>query len=193
MKQQLAGIWSALRLWLMLSFWTVVCTALLTYFLLHQGAQLVEAEALEEPPALVWMSATHGTEPAELISQDQIALISSKKASAIGASDGISVKLKNDGKGALRVGLAGASCGCSKVAVNGMNLEPLGDVEPTSSQAATIEPGKEGELAITWKPEEKHRGADNKFRLSVTLNVNDPRFADRARLELTTELQPAKP
>jgi hypothetical protein len=189
----LIGMWSALRLWLMLSFWTIVCSSLLTYFLLYQGGQLEESEPLAEPPALEWVSATHGTEPVELLSETPIALLNSKKATALGAADGITVKLRNDGKGALRIALVFASCGCSKVAVNGTNLEEVGDIEPTSTQLVEVEPGKEGTLAITWKAEEKHRGMDGKFRLSVILYVNDPRYADRARLELTTDLEAAKP
>lgn len=189
----LSGMWSALRLWLMVSFWTVVCSALLTYFLLHQGGQLEEEEAPAEPPVLEWVSATHGAEPAELISQPPLAVITSAKASTIGAVDGINIKLRNDGKGALKIGLVWVSCGCSKVALDGKSLEVVGDIEPTPTQLGVVQPEKEGTLAITWKSEEKHRGADGKFRLSVTLNVNDPRFADRARLEITTELQDPKP
>lgn len=188
----LVGWWAALRVWLMLSVSTIACTALLTYLVLHQGAQLDEPEAFGVPPRMDVMSATQNNEAVILQTEPPTALIRIPKPTVIGVPTSVNMRLRNDGGSVLKIALVAASCGCSEITVGGTKMEAVGDKEPAKTQLVELEPAKETDMVVTWKAEEKNRAMDGTFRLSLIFNVNDPRWADRARMEIATPLMNPK-
>jgi hypothetical protein len=185
----LIGLWASLRLWLVLSFWTVVCSSLLTYFLLKQGGQIDEPNTLEDPPAIEWVSATQGSETAQFQRQDSTLVVAGTRTSVVGVKNSVTMKLRNDGKGPLKIAVISASCSCGEVMLDGKKMEPVGEVEPTPAQLTEVKSGAEAELTVSWTPEIKHMTGPGNFRLTVTLNVNDPHYAGRVRMEIMTQLK----
>jgi hypothetical protein len=159
---------------------------MLTWLNLHQGAQVEETTQVSGPPPhLVWDAVRQNGKAAAFKPDETTVTTVTPDPSVMSTPTTLDFVLKNDGQGPLQLRLLSTSCGCSEIKLDGQKLEAS---DKPDAPWAELPPGKTGTLAVTWKVEPSHTLAEETFRLAVTLELNDPQYADRVRLEIASKV-----
>ena len=172
-----------MRFWITLVVSTVVISFGLTWLVMHQGQEVLPvlaptSSAAEEPPIVVFE-----------LDKDQATEANGVEAkvaeSVVGQEREAVVKLKNTGKGPLRLAWhEPPSCGCMELRIDGKAFG-------ATSAPVIKKPGETATIALRWKAEQRHlinqpeRG-DSRF--AVELKWNDPRFNANLRMEAVTRV-----
>jgi hypothetical protein len=156
---------------------------------MYQGGQTVAmtergATQASEPPQMVFEGLKRDGKTFSITSVANVFNLDAGE-TVLDTTKSVEVQFRNQGKGPLELTLLSTSCGClHTVEVDGQKLVTR---EYEGQHSATVHPGKEGVIKLSWSPEEKN-AASPKLLIGIEILTNDPQFRDPLRLELTSKL-----
>jgi hypothetical protein len=166
-----------MKLWVTLIVSTILITAIMTYLVLHRGAQtLAEPGSVEESSLPSRVEFPGGTIEGNVLDIDG-------GASRPGRESSVVVPLKCTGSAPLKLELLRVSCTCANALfLNDRKLEEGRD-------PVTLQPGESATLKINWTPKDE-QGGNPAYRFSASFLLNDPRYSHTFRIQITTRILP---